>query len=75
MAASKDLCTVSEKPFYGKQKSIGCGGCDVHFHCVCLKINDMELAFYTTSGKSSYKCTACIKLQKATRMDNKLIKM
>jgi hypothetical protein len=23
------------------------------FHCVCLKISDTELAFYTASGKSS----------------------
>jgi hypothetical protein len=31
-----------------------------------LKISDTEFAIYTASGRSSYKCEACIKLLKRT---------
>jgi hypothetical protein len=70
MAASKGVCTVCDKPFHGRQKIIRCGGCDSRFHCVCLKISDTEFAFYTASGKSTYQCSACTKLQKVSRTDD-----
>jgi hypothetical protein len=71
MAISKDLCTcVCGMPFYGKQKTFICGGYYIHFCCVCIKINSTELALYITSGKTSYMCSTCTKLQKATRMDD-----
>jgi hypothetical protein len=68
-AASKALCTVCEKPFYFKLKAVRCGGCDIRFHCVCLKMKDKQLSFYATCGKSSYTCSARTKLQKAARSD------
>jgi hypothetical protein len=42
---------------------------------VCLKISDTEFALYTVSGKSSYQCSACIKLQKVSSTDDTLVKM
>jgi hypothetical protein len=66
MTASKEVCTVCDKPFHGRQKIIRCGGCDSRFRCVCLKISDTEFSFYTASGKSSYQCSACTKLQKVS---------
>jgi hypothetical protein len=34
MAASKEVCTVCDKPLHGRQKIVQCGGCDSRFHCV-----------------------------------------
>jgi hypothetical protein len=57
MAANKVVCSV----------------CDIRFNCGYLKINDTELAIYTASGKSSYKCEA--KLLKTSKTDETPVKM
>src|SRR5215470_15618361 len=74
MAASKELCTVCEKPFYGKQKTIRCGVCDLRFHCSCVQICDSDQVFLNSSGNSTFKCVACIKLVRTTRHDDTPVK-
>jgi hypothetical protein len=59
--ASKDLCAVCEKPFYGKQKFIRCGECDSCFHCNCLQSDVSESNVIASTGKSAYKCENCKK--------------
>jgi hypothetical protein len=54
--ASKDQCEVCEKPFYGKQKFIRCGECDLRFHCNCLQTGVTETSVSVSTGKSTYKC-------------------
>jgi hypothetical protein len=49
----KDLSSMYEKPFHGKQKAIRCRGCDICFHCVCLKVNNTEIVFFTASSNLS----------------------
>jgi DNA-directed RNA polymerase subunit RPC12/RpoP len=64
--ASKDLCAVCEKPFYGKQKFIRCGECDSRFHCNCLQTGVLETIVSAFTGKSAYKCENCRKLASNT---------
>ena len=66
---TKELFTICAKPFYGKQRTISCGACDLRFHCACSQISDTELVFYASSGKSTYQCEACAKLYHSTRND------
>jgi hypothetical protein len=51
--ASKDLCPVCKKPFYGKQKFIRCGVCDSRFHCNCLQAGVTEACVSASTGKST----------------------
>jgi hypothetical protein len=60
--ASKDMCIICEKPFYGKQKSIHCGECDMRFHCTCMQSCVPEANMISSVGKSTYKCDSCKKL-------------
>jgi hypothetical protein len=59
--ASKDLCAVCEKPFYGKQKFTRCGECDSRFHCNCLQSDVSESNVIASTGKSAYKSENCKK--------------
>jgi hypothetical protein len=70
MAGSKELCLICAKPFYGKQKTTRCGGCELHFHSACLQISDTEQVFYTSTGKSTFQCEACTKLLCSTGNDD-----
>jgi hypothetical protein len=74
MAAGKELCSACEKPFYGKQKTIRYGVCDLRFHCSCVQICDSDQVFLNSSGKSTFKCAACIKLLKTNRNDDTPVK-
>jgi hypothetical protein len=56
--ASKEQCSVCEKPFYGKQKSIRCGECDMRFHCSCVQPDALEFNVSATSGKCAYVCNS-----------------
>jgi len=67
MEASKELCSVCEKRFCGKQKAVGYGTCDLHFRCSCVEISDSGQVFLTSSGESSYKCVARKKHLRSTR--------
>jgi hypothetical protein len=71
---SKQLCTICDKPVYEKQKSIRCAVCDQRFHHSCLKVNDSDLMFCTSSGQFSVKCETCSRLQRATRNDDTLVR-
>jgi hypothetical protein len=64
--ASKDLCVVCEKPFYGKQNFIRCGECDSRFHCNCLQTGVSETNVSASTGTSAYKCENCKKLARDT---------
>ncbi|XP_033608317.1 uncharacterized protein LOC117282512 [Cryptotermes secundus] len=59
MVASRDACPLCDKPFYGKQKFIRCGVCEVRSHCACLQLGEAEKATLTAEGESVYKCNAC----------------
>jgi hypothetical protein len=61
MVASRDACPLCDKPFYGKQKYIRCGVCEIRVHCVCLQLGDDEMATVTATGESTYKCNKCAK--------------
>jgi hypothetical protein len=71
--ASKDLCEVCKKPFYGKQKFIRCGKCDLRFHCNCLQTGVMETSVSASTGKSTYKCDSCKKLTGIPQMSIPLL--
>jgi hypothetical protein len=72
--ASKDLCAVCEKPFYGKQKSIRFGKCDSRFHCNCLQIGVSETYVSASTGKSALKCNNCKKLTVDTVNEHSIAK-
>ncbi|PNF33865.1 hypothetical protein B7P43_G07227 [Cryptotermes secundus] len=59
MVASRDACPLCDKPFYGKQKFIRCGVCEVRSHCACLQLGETEQATLIAEGESVYKCNAC----------------
>jgi hypothetical protein len=63
MAASKELCLIRAKPFYSKQKTTRCGGCELRFYSACLQISDIEQMFYTSASKSAFQYEYCTKLQ------------
>ena len=48
MAASRDVCSVCTKAFYGKEQCLKCcaprGIC---FHLSCLQLSDTEYSYYT----------------------------
>jgi hypothetical protein len=50
MAVSKNSCSICEKPFYGKQKGVRCGSCEIRLHFACLKIDDTRLAILAASA-------------------------
>ncbi|PNF33116.1 hypothetical protein B7P43_G15514 [Cryptotermes secundus] len=58
--ASKDVCLLCDKPFYGKQKCIRCCVCELRFHCNCLKTNISECNVDAATGKSSFTCDNCV---------------
>ena len=60
MGASRDACPVCVKPFYGKQKSVRCGTCDVRFHSVCVLLGEADQPTVTVAGESAYTCDACV---------------
>jgi hypothetical protein len=72
--ASRDLCAVCEKPFYGKQKFIGFGECDLHFHCNCLQISVLETNVSASTGKSAYKCDSCKQIMGDTANEHSVAK-
>ncbi|PNF41597.1 hypothetical protein B7P43_G11564 [Cryptotermes secundus] len=59
MMASRDAFPLCDKPFYGKEKFIRCGVCEVRSHCACLQLGEAEQATLTAEGESVYKCNAC----------------
>ncbi|PNF20345.1 hypothetical protein B7P43_G12886 [Cryptotermes secundus] len=59
MVACRDACPICDKPFYGKQKFIRCGVCEVRSHCACLQLGEAEQATLTAEGESIYKYNAC----------------
>jgi hypothetical protein len=58
--ASKDVCLICDKPFYGKQKCIRCCVCELRYHCNCLKTNVSECNVDASTGKSSFMCDSCV---------------
>jgi hypothetical protein len=72
MSATKDVCLLCTKEFYGKQKFLRCcGPCASRFHLSCLQFSETEYAYYTDdSGASTYKCTACFKTWRSQRNDD-----
>jgi hypothetical protein len=68
--ASKDLCVVCVKPFYGKQKFLLCYECDVRSHCSCLQADVTELNGSASTGKSTYRCDSCKKLKTDAAKDH-----
>jgi hypothetical protein len=76
MTASKDVCLLCSKAFYGKQKFLRCfGRCVSRFHLNCLQFNETEYAYYTDSGASTYKCAACVKTLPPERYDDTAVKL
>jgi hypothetical protein len=61
MGGSRDACPVCDKPFYGKQKFLHCGACDIRIHCMCLQLGEAEQATISVTGESAYKCDSCAK--------------
>jgi endogenous inhibitor of DNA gyrase (YacG/DUF329 family) len=61
MVASRDACPLCDKPFYRKQKFLRSGTCDIRVHCMCLQLEDAELATVAATGERTYKCNACAK--------------
>jgi hypothetical protein len=59
MVASRDACPLCDKPFYGKQKFVHCGACEVWIHYVCLQLGEAKQAAISTTGDSVYRCDAC----------------
>jgi hypothetical protein len=69
MVASRDACPLCDKPFYGKQKFVRCGACEIRFHCVCLQLEEAEQAAITATGESVFKCNACAKASGSNSID------
>jgi hypothetical protein len=61
MVASRDSCTLSDKPFYGKQKFVCCGGCDIRIHYRCLQFGEADEAALTATSGPIFKRDACAK--------------
>jgi hypothetical protein len=59
IGASRDACPVCDKRFYGKQKFVRCGACDIRTHCVCLQLGDAEQVTISATVESTYKCDSC----------------
>jgi hypothetical protein len=75
MPASKDVCGLCNKGFYGKQKFIMClGPCAFRYHLSCVNISEAEYSCYTIAGESTYKCISCIKNQRSLRCDDTPVK-
>jgi hypothetical protein len=72
--ASKDLCMVCGKPFYGKQKSIWCGESDALFHCNCIQTGVTDITVSTSTGKSTYKCDSCKQFMGDSAVEHSVIK-
>jgi hypothetical protein len=60
MGASRDVCPICVKPFYGKQKFVRCGTCDIRFHNACVQPSEADQATITLSGESAFTCDACV---------------
>jgi phosphotransferase system IIB component len=75
MASSKDICSICNKAFPGKQKFIKCcGSCATRFRLSCLQISDAEYAYYMDSGVSTFKCAECFKLLRVQCNDDTPVK-
>ena len=75
MPASKDICGLCSKGFYGKQKFIKCvGPCAVRYHLSCVNISEAEYSCLMVNGESTYKCTSCIKNLRSLRRDDTPVK-
>ncbi|PNF42410.1 hypothetical protein B7P43_G18382 [Cryptotermes secundus] len=59
MGVSRDTCSICVKPFYGKQKSVRCGTCDVRFHSVCVQLGEADQPTVMVAGESAFTCDAC----------------
>jgi hypothetical protein len=54
MTASKDICSVCKKAFFGKQKFLRCSGpCSARFYLSCIQVSDIEYPLYMENGESS----------------------
>jgi hypothetical protein len=67
--ACRDACPVSDKPFYGKQKFVLWGACDIRIHCVCLQHGEAEQATLSATGESAYQCDSCAKSSGSSGID------
>jgi hypothetical protein len=74
MGASRDTCPLCDMPFFGKQKFIRCGACEIRFHCVCLQLGEAEQATLTATGESAYNCDACSKASGSNSIDKAHVK-
>lgn len=71
MAPSKDICTICNSAFFGRQKFLKCAGpCGLRFHLDCLNIGEAEYDIFMQSGSSTYKCRKCLSVLKSSQGDN-----
>ena len=71
MTASKAVCGVYKKAFYGRQKFLHySGSCSSRLHQTCLRVSDNEYSTYSANCESTYQCDSCRKKPGAGRSND-----